>query len=98
MQESYPNIADGRKVVASAGTAERLASANTPCRKVEITAELDNTDYVVIGASTVVASIGTRRGTPLSAGQTITMYITDLYPVYIDAVVSGEGVTYTYFK
>ncbi len=95
--ESFPNVLDGRKVVTVAGTAERLVSANTPARKVEITAEVDNTDYVVVGGSTVDATTSTRRGTPLMAGQTITMYVTDLYPIFIDAVVSGEGVTYTYF-
>lgn len=96
METYFPNVRDGRKVVAAAGTAERLVSENTPCRKVTIMAELDNTDYVVIGDSTVVASLATRRGIPLSAGTSITLDIEDLYAVWIDAAVNGEGVTFIY--
>lgn len=94
--QTFPNIRDGRKVVAAAGTAERLVAANTPCRKVTIMAEIDNTDYVVIGDSTVVAALATRRGIPLSAGTSITLDIEDLYAVFVDAVVSTEGVTFMY--
>lgn len=96
MNQTFPNIRDGRKVVTAAGTAERLVSTNTPCRKVTIMAEIDNGDYIVVGDSTVVAALGTRRGIPLSAGSSITLDIEDLYAVFIDAVVSGEGVTFMY--
>lgn len=96
MNQTFPNIRDGRKVVTTAGTAERLVSTNTPCKKVTIMAELDNTDYVVIGNSTVVAALATRRGIPLSAGSSITLDVEDLYTIYVDAAVSGEGVTYIY--
>lgn len=96
MNQTFPNIRDGRKVVTAAGTAERLVSTNTPCRKVTIMAELDNTDYVVVGDSTVVAALATRRGIPLSAGSSITLDIEDLYTIYVDAVVNGEGVTFLY--
>lgn len=83
-------------MVTTAGTAVALA-AQTACRKVEITAELDNTDYIVIGDSTVVAALATRRGVPISPGSTLTIYARDLSTIYLDAVVSGEGVTYAYF-
>lgn len=96
MTRTFPNIRDGRKTVTTAGTAERLVATNTNCRQVDITALYENTDMVVIGDSTVVASAGTRRGTPLIAGQTISMDIDDLYNLYINSVVSGEGVSYTY--
>ena len=94
--QTYPNVADGRKVVTTAGTRERLVSTNTPCKKVTIMALLENTDYIVVGSSTVVASAGSRQGIPLSAGASITLDIDDLYPVYIDSVVNGEGVSYLY--
>lgn len=97
MQKSLPNIRDGRKIVTVAGTAERLVSSNTPCQKVEITAEVDNGDYVVVGDSTVDATASTRRGTPLSAGATITMYVRDLYTIYLDSIDSGDGVSFIYF-
>lgn len=96
MIQSYPNIRDGRKTVTSAGTAERLVSSNTPCKLVTITALIANTNEVVLGNSTVVASAGTRRGIPLFAGQSVTLYVEDLYALYIDAVTNGEGVSYIY--
>lgn len=95
---SYDNIADGRKSVTTAGTAERLISASTAIRKVVIKAFPENTDVVVVGASTVVAALATRRGISLSPGESVTLRIKDLYNVYEDAVVSGEGVSYVYFS
>ena len=94
--QSFPNIKDGRKTVASAGTRERLVSSNTPCKVVTITALIANTNEVVIGGSTVVASAGTRSGVPLFAGQSVTLYIEDLYALYIDSVTNGEGVSFIY--
>ena len=89
-------ISDGRKTVTSAGTAVPLASSTT-CKKVIIVAETDNTGLIVVGGSSVVASLSTRRGIPLSPGDSIEISIDDLADVYIDSTVSGDGVTYTYF-
>lgn len=91
------DIFDGRKVVAVAGTAEVLAS-DTPCKEVIIMAETDNTDVVAIGASTVVADLTTRQGIALFAGSSITLTIDNLSKVFIDAVVSSEGVTFIYLN
>ena len=88
-------IDDGRKTVTTAGTAETLA-VSTAAKAVIITAETDNTGYVVVGGSTVVAALATRRGTPLNAGDTVALEIDNLADIYLDATVSGEGVTYTY--
>lgn len=90
-------IADGRKTVTAAGTAEALA-ASTACKLITITAETDNTDIVVVGGSTVVAALATRRGVPLDPGDSYELGIDDLADVYIDALVNGEGVTYAYFN
>lgn len=89
-------INDGRKVVAAAGTAEALVAVATPIIEVTITAELDNTDTVVIGGSGVIAALATRVGTPLEAGDSRTLQIDDLSKVFVDALVSGEGVTFSY--
>lgn len=83
----------GRKTVSTGGTAEALASATT-VREVIITAETDNTGYVVVGPSTVVASLATRKGTPLAAGSSMTLEIDNLSKVYLDVTVNGDGVTY----
>lgn len=95
-------IGDGRKTVTVAGTPEKLIDAQTACTKIEISALESNTDMVVVGSSSVVAGTandagGTRRGTPLSAGQTYTVYIDYVDHLYLDAVVSGEGVSFTYY-
>jgi len=88
------SVGNGRKVVASAGTAEALA-ASTTIKKVIICAETDNTDYIVVGGSGVIAALATRQGIPIGPGDTITIDVDNLADVFIDAVVSGEGVTYT---
>ena len=88
-------VGDGRKEVATPGTAVALA-ASTSVKSVTITAELDNTNPVVVGGSTVVAALATRRGTPLSAGGSLTIETDNLAEVFVDAVTATEGVTYTY--
>lgn len=93
---AFANVGDGIKNVASAGTAVVLASS-TPCRKVYIQARPENTDVVVVGASTVVAASATRRGISLAPGQSVTLNVKDLASLYVDSVVSNEGVSYVYF-
>jgi len=90
-------IHDNRKVVAAAGTREPLVAASTIARWAMITAETDNTDYIVVGSKTVVAALATRRGTPLSAGDHASLPVDNLADIYLDALVSGEGATFTYF-
>lgn len=92
---STPAAGDGRKVVTTAGTRVVLA-ASTPCKWVKVTAETDNTGVIVLGLSTVVAALATRRGTPLYAGDTAVMPIDDLANAYIDSTVSTDGVTFVY--
>lgn len=93
---TYPNIGDGIQLVAAAGTPEALASA-TPIRLVVVQALPENTGNVAVGSSTVVAAAGTRRGYALAPGQSVALRVTDLSKVYVDAVTSGEGVSFTYF-
>jgi hypothetical protein len=90
-------IADGRKVVATAGSRETLVAATTSCKKVDIVAELDNTGVIVVGGSTVVAAAATRRGVPLEAGDSYSMEIDDLVDIYLDTTVNGDGVTFIYY-
>jgi hypothetical protein len=88
-------VSDGRKVVTTAGTRVALASS-TACKEVVITAETDNTGIVAVGAAgTVVATIATRTGVPLNAGDSIVLQIDNLADIGLDATVSGDGVTFT---
>jgi hypothetical protein len=94
---SYENVGDGLQLVAAAGTAEALAASSTPIRAVLINALPENTGNVVLGSSTVVAAAGTRRGIALVPGGSVMLRVKDLADLYVDAVVSGEGVSFVYF-
>lgn len=88
-------VSDGRKIITTAGTRVTLA-ASTACKWVIITAETDNTGLVVIGGTTVVAALATRQGTPLYAGDSVTILIDNLNDVNLDSMVNGDGVTFQY--
>lgn len=94
MAKGNLTISDGRKVVTTAGTRVALSSTSLVYDEVTITAETDNTGIVVIGGSTVVASLSTRQGTPLNAGDSRSYQNVDLAKVYIDSTVNGDGVTW----
>lgn len=98
LQNAPSTIGDGFKNVTTAGTRVALVSSSTPVVCVTVTATSSNTGQIVVGGSTVVAAGAgtTRRGTPLSANESYTLYIDDLADVYIDATVNGEGVTFSY--
>ena len=87
-------IHDNRAVVAASGTAVPLGGS-VSIKEVTITAETNNTDIVVVGGSTVVAALLSRKGTPLYPGGSITIEIDNLAKIYIDARVSSEGVTFS---
>jgi len=88
----------GSKDVTVAATAEPLIGVATPMTKVDITALASNTNTIVVGDATVVAALVTRVGTPLEPGDTVTIESADLNGIYIDAVVSTEGVTFNYYN
>lgn len=91
-------VGDGRTVVTTAGTRVQLAAQGglAAVGAIAITALSTNTGTIVVGGPTVVAAAGTRRGTPLAASGSMTIVTDDLSDVWLDATVSGEGVSYTY--
>lgn len=90
-------VTDGRKVVTTAGTRVALATS-TACKEVVITAETDNTGFVVVGAAaTVIAALATRTGIPLYAGDSVTIQTDNLADIGLDSAVSGDGVTFMAF-
>lgn len=91
-------VATGRTTVTTAGTRVVLNSSTTKIKKVIVTAETDNTGIIVVGGSAVVASLSTRQGTPLNAGESMVIYVDSLDKVYLDTTVNTDGVTYTYFR
>lgn len=90
-------IGDGRKTVSTAGTAERLDTREAIVYRVIITAETDNTGIITVGSSTVVGALGTRRGVPLEAGDSVTFVNNRLSDIWLDTTVNGDGVTFLYF-
>ena len=98
VQSANTTVTDGRKVVTTAGTRVALATS-TACKEVVITAETDNTGIVAVGAAaTVIASLATRTGVPLAAGDSIVLQIDNLADIGLDATVSGDGVTFMAFS
>ena len=94
-------IAQGRKASTTPGTAVKLITDATTCRKVIITALENNTDIIVIGGSGVLAGTtedggNTRTGTPLQMGQAMSIDIDDVSKIYMDVVVSGNGCSFLY--
>lgn len=88
------NLLDGRRVVPSSGTPVQLSTETAETTTVVIYAETDNSGYIVVGDTTVVAATATRRGIPLAAGDSITMNINQLHYVWLDTTASGDGVTF----
>lgn len=87
-------VIDGRKTVAAAGTAEAIGSPQV-IRGVLVTALEDNTGTVVVGGTTVDATLATRRGTPLEPGESVSIDAWNLGSVYIDALNNDDGVSWT---
>jgi len=88
-------LGHGIKTVTAAGTDEALA-ASTAAKWVVVQAQTDNTSAIAVGASGVDATVATGTGLLLYAGESITLQIDNLADVFVDALVSGEGVRYLY--
>ncbi len=86
-----------RKVIAATGTAERLEAANHTVSQIIIQAETDNTGLVAIGGPNVDITATSQEGIQLYAGEIAPpLFDIDLYHVWLDAAVNGDGVTYSY--
>lgn len=90
-------IGHGVKTVTTAGTDVALA-ASTPCKKVDIQAQTDNTSAIAVGGSGVDATVATGTGIFLNPGDVYSLEIDNLADIYIDSLVSGEGVRFTYYS
>lgn len=92
---------DGSKNVTTAGTAVRLTAAETYACWVVIQAKFGNTDSVFKGAATIDST----RGMALPPGGSVSeggrascsrQVRINIGAIWIDAAVSGEGVTFEY--
>lgn len=91
-------IVSDRKAVAVPGTAEKLVANSTHCFMVIVSADMGNTNPVVIGNSAVVAAEGSQKGIILIPGNPpIPILIDDVSKIYVDAITAGDAVCFTYF-
>lgn len=97
--QGYKVVDHGSADVTTAGTPVQVSSTSTQCKQVIITGKEDNTDIIVVGGSNSVdATEASRTGLVVFPGQSFVLYVKDLDQLWLDAEVSGEGITYTYFK
>ena len=88
----------GQKVVAVPHTPETLVAATVPARAVTIQALWTNTDNIALGMTNTTRSgpAGAEAGVVLQAGQSMVIGVRDLFSIWIDVEVAGEGVSYLY--
>lgn len=97
--EIASKIVSGRKAVSNAGTAEQLLSTVTHCYRVDVSADLGNTNPVVLGGSTVVAAEGSQKGIVLIPGNAPrTILIDDVSKIYVDSITDGDAVCFNYYQ
>ena len=98
IKQAPGSITSDRKSVTSAGTAEKLVASSTPCQYVEVSADLGNTNPVVVGGSDVVAASDSQKGIVLIPGNDPwRIDIDDVSKLYVDAQTNGDSVTFNYY-
>lgn len=97
IEDSFRNIVSGNATVATAGVSVQLSNTSQECKRLDVTANYNNTDIVTVGGTGVVGAQTGRKGVPIASGNTYTFTATDLSQVWIDSVHSGDGVTFNYF-
>ena len=75
--------------VTTAGTRVRLP--DLACKEITLIARRTNTGYIYVGKVTVSSTV---YGAELSALSSITIPVSNANEIYIDASVSGEGISY----
>ena len=95
--EPAKTIVSGAKAVALAGTAEQVTATETACKFVYLSADLGNTNPVVVGDSSVVAANSSQQGLVLVPGNPpFPLEIDDLSSLYVDAQTNGDRLCYAY--
>lgn len=99
IEMAYGKIVSGTKTVTTAGTALQVTSTFTPIGGVWLSADLGNTNPVVVGDSSVVAANSSQRGIVLVPGsQSIFLSINNLNLLYVDSQTNGDKLCYAYLQ
>jgi hypothetical protein len=85
---------NGTKTVTTAGVAVPIVAVTTPCFSVVIEALDSNAGFIYVGDSGVTSA----NGSALDAGESVTMDVENLLPIYLNASVSLDGVRFTYLS
>ena len=72
-------------------TGTRVQLPNIACREITLIAKRANTGYIYIGGNDVSSAV---YGAELEAKDSITIRVENANLLYIDASVSGEGISY----
>ena len=75
-------------------SAERLTTADQPCKHVDIMADIDKTGIIYVGGSTVTAN----TGIALYAGDVYSLDIDNANEIYVMASVDDEDAAYIYYN
>jgi hypothetical protein len=75
--------------VTTAGT--RIQLPDYPCREVTIIAKKGNVGFIYMGGNNVSSTV---FGAELAAKDSVTLAVSNANLIYIDASVSGEGISY----
>lgn len=97
IEEGYRSLVSDSVTVTTSGTPVQLSSVSVQAKRLDVTADYNNTEMIVVGGSGVVGPEIGRKGVPVSPGSTYTFYITDLSLVWVDAAADGQKATYNYF-
>lgn len=96
VQNGYRSVQSGNVSVTS-GTPVALSSIAEECKRIDIIADYNNTDVLVVGGSGVSGPEVSRKGIPLTAGKAYTIFITDVSQVWVDAGAGTQKGSFNYF-
>jgi len=88
---------NGRQTISTPGVAQQLSTTSVPALWVYATAFHANTGIVTLGISTTLASSASRVGIALDKGVSALIPVSNLNSIWMDAVVSTEGISYAYY-
>lgn len=92
-------IVSGRKEVDVADTAEPLVATEIFCYRVDLSADLNNANHVVVGNKDVVATPGAIVGTILVPGNPPhTILTNEVAKIWVNATDAGDAICFTYYQ
>lgn len=99
MCEYARKIVAGRKAITTPGTPEKLSNVSIECFMVWLSADIGNTNPVVVGDANIVATPGSQKGVVLVPGNPPVMFLVrDLSNIYMDGQTAGDAVCFVYFQ